>query len=356
MNLGIVLCCLAAAGTPAVVRDVEQAFRARPELLEIHRGYVGYMDARPDLERAEVALNALRSQDAFRRAVVPFEEWLLREPEALPRYLAYLKNLDRHPPLQDALTTIAGFRKDNAFRGTAPYPGIGLEFDAGRAARFLRNPRDLTDIPPELVPYVARLQGDGTLRGRLLTALETVETAAAESPALASWWRFVAAPGRPVVEPVDRFNRYLAEHPHDGDLWRARAAPLTDDPNAFAWIAYWHGRARRDPLLAPTYYPYLAWLYDQTDDVQRQIGQAWQAQYGNAPEWPPASPPPPLAPQDANAPVEWTVPEPERPHLVFPKVPDLTAPTRPKSPQAPSVPRVPQVPVPKPRTADRGPH
>lgn len=333
MTAWVLAACVLAADTPDAARAVEQVFRAKPELAEIHRGYLAYLDAHPALAEAEARVNALRLEDAFARAVSAFEEWLLGERGAFARYVVFLEGVSRNGDLPDALGVIENFRAGmRGLRATSPY---GLELNAEAALSFLRDPQNLTAIPPEFVPYVARLQRDAALRDRLMRALESVDRATAHTPEIAAWWLGFVSMGT-VPEAVSEFDGYLRAQEDVGGLWRERIAAFDGDENALAWVTYWHGRVRREPRLARDYYTYLEWLRRQGDraDAMADVGASW----------PPERKPPALELLEDGAGARPTLRKPKAPAIEAPRVPSVRMPKR------PVVPVTPQVRRPVPRT------
>lgn len=326
-----------ASEPPSSTRQVEAVLRMDPELKAIHRGYVVFLQRHPDLASAERALNRLRDDEAFRRAAAPFEEWLLRNPDALRAHLDYVTAFSARPELVDALRTVEQVQDDLA-PGLSPPSALPMDFVG--LLNVLRTPGDLTAVPGDLLPYVIRLRNDPALRETLFNALETI----VEAPQVEMW--------RAILEPSEEasiaqeFAQYAVANPERGARWQERALAFGSRPHEFAWLAYWHGRVRREPRLG-NYYAYLESIWEAQfagtgPDADRDADVDEEPFEGlDALSWPPDGDPPALPPLDDALPTLDPPRVPVSPRIATPERPTIAAPTPPTLPAAPARPHVP---------------
>ena len=219
MTAFAVVLIISAAGESDAVRTAERLLSADPELLQVHRGYLGYLAEHESLRTLESQVDDLRRVRQFRDAIAPFEEWLLREPESRQRYMAYLEALRDDPNLARAADTLDSIEADEVFGGPFESPTDFMRTDPAAALDFLRDPQEIRNVPQPLLPYISQLRRDDSLRQRLVDALQPLHDTTTATAALRAWWAAVARTDtQRVMSPLEK---HMEGTPANAATWRA---------------------------------------------------------------------------------------------------------------------------------------
>lgn len=320
------------------------ALNSDPELTDLHRGYLTYLDTHPEIASAEGAYRDLTTTGALGRLVKEFDEALAREPamqELFDRYLGTIAKDDGLRRSVDDLYRLV--LEDNRLREGLSAAVTYLLAHPDEAVGFLQKHSRLRSTPEEIYPLVGYFKTHPDARKALLQCFEEIHGFAAAHAHVFPWWRAVAEPGSETGESYRRLLGNLADCPRGFWVWRRRAIALASDPKARDWIRYWERRVRRDPVLSDVYPEYLRILRERPGYKKAAFG-AWELDLGQAPPWPPEGKPPELSPLrkgQAEKPKRPTkqdlMPEyPGRP--VKPGKPAIEAPVMPERPARPAKP------------------
>lgn len=333
----------------AVLRAVEDALRANPELLDHHCGYRALLDANPPMASAEDAFVSLAVITSFREREAAFDEALANEPSAEALLNRYAEALSRDTALLRAVDAV--FRDVIAVVENAA-TAESIRYMLGHvdtAIEWLGSPSSNRQAPDGLGPLAAALRLDPDRRRALSDHLFTLHENPLAHTHVFPWWQ-VADGDDAVGQRYALLLNDLLRHGTRFWTWHRREVALAMQPHARDWIRYWHRRLRRAPELADRYYRYRKTLLDNPM-LDRGVCQCLHGD--SAPDdvatrvWPPESKPPALEPLAASGEAisrpqaaDLMPKRPDRPSVPRPAMPAM--PIRPATPEKPERPSTPE--------------
>lgn len=362
LYLGWILTAQTAAEAPAATRSqtagvvsrVEVTLENDPQLLECHRGYLGFLEKSPALRDAEEAWQELNVLTEIRPLVRDFDEAMHKDVRAQTLFDQYYDQLARDETLRASVDALqrAEFARGKIrsltrapARGHPLLPGdvfgegmVYLRANPDTAIRFLQNPQAVKPVPDALYPLLGHFEDRPELLKELLDAFQGLTGSPQAYARVFPWWNETPPFDLRSAGAYGRLYAALKAHPSRFWIWHHDNLALAADAQARSWIRYWFRKVRRTPGLAEDYAAYLQHLRKRPETAE-QTQQRWNQQYGPAPEWPPKTAPPPLP---AFVPAESirapggeriqkpTYTRPDKPNVSRPKMPDK--PTMPRKP------------------------
>lgn len=353
----------AEAGNP-VELDVTSALEASVPLLELHRGYLGYLREHGAVLGAQRNMAALLNTTAFRQVFSEFDDALIADPEADRAFRMFYRHLHDYPAVQPAVDGLARLR----FQGDAgASPWLDaldyLRTEPGLALPYLSDPALVTPTPEALYDALPGLRQDPALRDALTAAFERVESDPEAPLRIYPWWAKAYDAATPLGQAHERMMDYFGRNAGAYWAWHRAMIAEAEDLRAQQWLQHWRRRVRREPALRERYWGHVQTLLEEPQAAV-SAEQRWRARFGAAPDWPPEQKPPDLVPlkpvEEAAELRRPVVPAPVKPTItppVRPTIPMPAMPARPTMPAAPSRPVKPDIPPPpkKPSARPAGP-
>jgi hypothetical protein len=339
-------------GLPA---RVEAALERSPELLKMHRGYLDYLKAHPDVAAAEKNWNDQIRFSEFGALTRSFDEALNSDPEAEALYNRHFDHLREDASLRDAIeklnrNELAALKhktpprseKPGAARAEPPSMADALDFLNAHpdvALPFLQNPgAAMTPTPEALNPYLNSFAAHPEWLKGMRDAFKSLNEQPEAQARVLPWYGALNQSHPAVRAAYTALRQQFARQPSQFQAWSQRELALASDAQARNWIRYWHRKVRRIPDLAGGYERYLHTILEKLP--QQEATEARLRKPPDAtPEWPPKEAPPRLpdyhpptktASPKNHAPGEIAIPEIH--HPVHPTVPHPQRPTPPTPP------------------------
>jgi len=342
--------------TTDMVSHVEAVIENDSQLLECHRGYLGYLENNPVLRDAEEAWQELNVLAQIRQLVRDFDEALQKDVRAQTLFDQYYDQLARDDTLRASVDALqrAEFAQGK-IRSSARAPADGqpllpgdlfgegmayLRANPDTAMRFLQNPRAVKPAPDALYPLLGHFEDRPELLTELLEAFQGLTGNPLSYTRVFPWWNETFAFDLRSAGAYGRLYAALKAHPNRFWIWHHDNLALAADAQTRSWIRYWFRKVRRTPALAEDYAAYLQHLRKHPEAAE-QTRQRWNQQYGPAAAWPPKAAPPSLPAYFPAESLRGTGGERLRkPVYTRPQKPDVP---RPKMPDKPTMPVKPTV-------------
>lgn len=314
------------------LRRVETVLKSDPEFFAWHRGYLAYLDARPDLLSAERAWWDVAIEPSMGASIEVFDEALLGDSTATAGLNAFYDLLARDPALRaetEALQRVEFTERD---RRAVVTPALqALRADPDLALRLFQGDMDLGDLAEPIQAFAVMLQQRPGLVKELGDAFGALGAAPLVQTRLLPWWQSLAQKNT-VASAYAGLAARFAEAPRRFWAWHARELAWAEDAQARDWARYLYRRARRLPTMGEAYVHYLRGIYAR--DGARSAAEArYEQAVGDVAVFPPLPAPPVLAPK--------TLPPTEGDNTAL----TPRAPGRPERPKPPTPPRMPERPT-----------
>jgi len=334
MTTAVLVVLFAQTETGGLFREIEAFLSERPELAELHQGYLEFLESGSLPAHAEQSFNELLASPRFREIIVAFDEELVANPELEDAFYRHYRHLAENPRARQAVESIRRIvRREKAHRDVVEPAVRYMKANPERAREFLEAPESVTPEAEELRAIRGLLGRDRTLRGQLFDAFDTIARDPSAMREVTPYWQRSADIGAAAA-----MDNFLTDRPGMRQAFDRRNLLLAQKPELRMWADHWRRLVRRNTNLAPLYAEYIQQLADDPDQRQALLTQ-WSSERGSA-DWPPERKPPRLTPLRGAA---WTkVNRPEVPRPAKPKAPVVapikgperpTAPTRPERPE-----------------------
>jgi len=333
------LMAVAVLSAAAAQDTVSGSLERNEYLVRHHRGYLAYLARRPEMASAEKALASLLSLTGPHDAIVQFESALNANPGDRAAFDAFHAALAEDGALDAAMARL--------YRAERQMPPLSVEAAAAldylhahpaEALAFLEQPAHGTR---PLLPLRQPLVNRDNVRREMKAAMEAIDKSPAAHAAVFPWWTRIANESAGLAQAHRQLVATFERHANWFWIWHRHAGAIQADPAARDWLRYWHIRISQEPALGPRYWQYV-WN-EQLAGQRRHSEDAWQAKYGKAPAWPPASPPPDITNQEPDGPAHKTPKSrlmPRAPLRPGKPAPDITMPAMPNKPARPARPPI----------------
>ena len=328
-----------------------QGFSETPDFIDMHRGYLAYLAAHPEMAAAEEAYADINSQVRFRALSDAFDDALLADEARRTLYDQLCESLATNEKVRHAMDHAwRVIFEDKTLLRQYPNETLWLLGHPDKVLKLLDHPERGGVTPREFLRLKLHLKVHARLSKNLYEALQILDGDTLAHTHVFPWFAALAnessaVPGGAregmrgaVREAYQQLLGYFAEYETHFWIWYRRAIALAADPHAAEWIRYWRARVRGSMSLAPVYDDYLKTLR-QYPEVKKEAFSTWEKVRGAAPAWPPEGHPPTYIPQRNTAAGKSPV--------VPPRIEEPRVPLLPHEPERPSVQR-PEMPV-KPR-------
>ncbi len=342
----LALCCCMAADA---FEEITAAFEATPELRRHHDGYLGYLKAHPDMQRAEEAWNELAIQTRFAQRSSAFDEALRGDVELERLFDGFYDQLARDGDLRAAVEGLRRTELGQKRWADTLVPALGyLRAHPDTALRFLERPGSVVPTPEPLYAIRDWVRDHPENAEALRVQLGQLAGQAGSHTRAFPWWQGMSEASAGKQATYARLSEHFMAHSSHFWVFHQRYLALAQDAQARNWIRYWHRRVRREPALARRYYPYLQHLRNEPEPNVARDNE------DTASTWPPKQAPPLLSAltiQGVHVPEkEHYMPRinrPAKPLVARPAMPLRPAkPARPANPERPSSPESPREPGP----------
>ncbi len=277
------------------LRIVERMLERQGEVLQYHRGYLQFLEDKPELAELEATWWILGPLDAARHAADTLDILLNKNPRYAESFHHYYETLSNEKSLAEALDTYLDLLWTDEFPNSFQDHALLtlVHADANALIHYLESPEE-SNVPTALQPYHAVLREQGALRGRWARALREVMEHPRFDDAVAPWWQAAAAMDEREGMAYSRMMATFRARKHRYQVWHKRNLALASlEENTRAWILYWHRRVRTTQGLAEQYGRYFAYLQAHSDQAKTRESQ-WLRRLGAPLAWPPEYPPPRL--------------------------------------------------------------
>lgn len=266
---------------------------ARDEsLMQLHRGYTGFLESHPDIAQTEFAYQEALRNERFRARIRSFEEALLKSPEAIDRFNDFNQVLHEVSSVAANIQRLRNIESRNAQLGPA---FAYLKRNPAVAKIFLKSPHKPAPTPRPLYPMRERFRSDPDFHAKVREALKPLLNGFVSNAPVLSWWAIAHDPETDLGQALASLDSDSRITRQQHQAWRARNAAWSKYPEARDWSNYVLTRVRRHSSLRDTYFDYLA-TRRQYPDIDEAEEQNELDTYGALPTWPPRDAPPEIEP------------------------------------------------------------